>query len=124
VELPLLGSVSVGQPIKAIEEPESPHVPAAMVRKESCALQVHGHSMVEDQIEDSDVIVVERRQTAENSDTVVALIHGGQVTVKRFCAAAGRIRLQPANPEIAPLELEPGDIQILGVVTGLIRMRP
>jgi repressor LexA len=93
-----------------------------MARKQSFALRVRGQSMVEDQIEDGDIIVVERRQTAENGDTVVALLHGGQVTLKRFYAEAGRIRLHPANPEVVPLELDPADIQILGVVTRLVRM--
>jgi repressor LexA len=122
VDLPLLGSVSAGQPIEAVEASETLCVPAAMARKESFALRVRGHSMVEDQIEDGDLIVVEQRSTAENGDTVVALIHGGQVTLKRFYAEAGRIRLQPANPAIDPLELAAGDVQILGVVTGLVRM--
>ncbi|NEX23559.1 peptidase [Thiorhodococcus mannitoliphagus] len=122
VDLPLLGWVSAGQPIDAALEHETIQVPLPMARKASFALRVRGQSMVEDQIEDGDIIVVERRQTAENGDTVVALIHGEQVTLKRFYAGADRIRLQPANPEVAPLALNAGEIQILGVVTGLVRM--
>ena len=122
VELPLLGAVSAGQPIEAVEAPETLCVPAAMARKASFALRVRGHSMVEEPIADGDIVVVERCQTAENGDTVVALLDGGQVTLKRFYAEAGRIRLQPANPEVEPLELDPGDVEILGLVTGLVRM--
>lgn len=122
VALPLLGWVSAGQPIDAAEEHETIRVPPPMARQASFALRVRGQSMVEDRIEDGDIIVVERRQTAENGDTVVALIHGEQVTLKRFYAETDRIRLQPANPEVAPLALSPAEIQILGVVTGLVRI--
>lgn len=122
VALPLLGWISAGQPIEAAEAYERIDVPAPMVRTESFALRVRGHSMVEDQIADGDIVVVERRQTAENGDIVVALLDGEQVTLKRFYAEAGQIRLQPANPEVTALTLAPDAVQILGVVTGLVQM--
>jgi repressor LexA len=71
-----------------------------MVRKNSYALRVRGHSMTDDQIQDGDIIIVEKRQTAENGETVVALIKGEQVTLKRFYVEPDGIRLQPANPEM------------------------
>lgn len=122
VELPLLGAISAGQPIDAVAADAHIRVPAPMVRRESFALRVRGHSMVDDHIADGDIVVVERRQTAENGDIVVALLHGEQVTLKRFYAEPACIRLQPANPAVAALRLAPDAVQILGVVSGLVRM--
>jgi len=122
VELSLVGSVSAGQPIDASEEQEQIRVPPQMARHNSYALRVRGHSMVEDQIADGDIIIVEQRQSAENGEIVVALIHGEQVTLKRFFVEANSIRLQPATTDMAPIHVPPEAIQILGVVTGLVRM--
>ncbi len=122
VELPLLGDVAAGQPIDALEERERVRVPRHMVRKNSYALRVRGHSMVDDQIQDGDIIIVEQRQTAENGEMVVALINGEQVTLKRFYIEADGIRLQPANPEMQPIHLCHEEIQILGIVSGVVRL--
>ncbi|MBK1724497.1 transcriptional repressor LexA [Thiocystis violacea] len=122
VDLPLLGDVSAGQPIDAVEEQERVRVPRHMVRKNSYALRVRGHSMVDDQIQDGDIIVVEQRQTAENGEMVVALINGEQVTLKRFYIEADGIRLQPANLRMQPIHLRHEEIQILGIVSGVVRM--
>ena len=92
-----------------------------MVRRNSYALRVRGHSMIDDNIQDGDVIIVERRRTAENGQTVVAMINGDQVTLKRFFIERDGIRLQPANPEMAPIVLRNEEIEILGIVTGVIR---
>ena len=124
VELPLLGDVSAGEPIAAVAQQETVTVPRCMARNHSFALRVRGHSMVDDQIQDGDIILVERRQRAENGETVVALIDGDQVTLKRFYREAQGIRLQPANPGMAPIALRPEQIQILGVVSGLVRRSP
>jgi repressor LexA len=121
VELPLLGTVSAGAPLDLAEERKSVIVPRQMARKRSFALRVRGHSMVEDQIHDGDIILVEQRQTAENGETVVALIKGEQVTLKRFYREAEAIRLQPANPAMDPLSVRHSEVQILGVVAGLVR---
>jgi repressor LexA len=93
-----------------------------MVRKNSYALRVRGHSMIDDQIQDGDIIIVEKRQTAENGETVVALIKGEQVTLKRFYVEADGISLQPANPEMEPICLRHEEIEILGIVSGVVRM--
>jgi repressor LexA len=84
VELPLLGYVSAGRPVETPEDNEVVTVPSHMARKASYALRVRGHSMTDDQIQDGDIIIVEQRQTAENGETVVALINGEKVTLKRF----------------------------------------
>lgn len=122
VELPLLGDVAAGQPIDVVEEQERVRVPRHMVRKNSYALRVRGHSMVDDQIQDGDIIIVEQRQSAESGEMVVALINGEQVTLKRFYVEPDGIRLQPANPEMAPIHLRHEEIQVLGIVSGVVRM--
>jgi repressor LexA len=122
IEVPLLGYVSAGRPVETPEEQETIRVPSHMTRKASYALRVRGHSMIDDQIQDGDIIVIEQRQTAANGETVVALINGHQVTLKRFYVEAAGVRLQPANPEMAPLYLRHEEIEILGIVTGVVRM--
>lgn len=122
VELPLLGYVSAGRPVETPEDHETIRVPRNMARKASYALRVRGHSMTDDQIQDGDVIIIERRATAENGETVVALINGEKVTLKRFYVEADGIRLQPANPEMEPLYLRHDEIEILGIVSAVVRM--
>ena len=122
VEIPLLGYVSAGRPVETPEDHEMVRIPSHMVRKASYALRVRGHSMTDDQIQDGDIIVVEQRQTAANGETVVALINGDKVTLKRFYVEPEGVRLQPANPEMEPLFLRHDEIEILGIVTGVIRM--
>ena len=121
VEVPLLGYVTAGQPIEIPEEQETVTVPRHMLRKNSYALRVRGHSMIDDQIQDGDIILVEKRQTAENGESVVAMINGERVTLKRFFVERDGIRLQPANPEMAPIYLRHEELQILGIVAGVIR---
>lgn len=125
VELPLLGRVSAGQPAEAVEDAQTLRVPARLVHRRaagrSFALRVRGRSMTDDEIRDGDIVVVEGRPTAENGETVVALIGGDEVTLKRFYRDLQGIRLQPANPEMEPLRPGPAQVQILGVVSGVVR---
>lgn len=120
-EIPLLGTITAGNPIDRVEDPERIKVPANMVRKNTYALKVRGHSMIDDNIQDGDIIIVEKRETAENGQSVVALINNEQVTLKKFYIERDGIRLQPANPELEPIRLTNEDVQVLGVVTGVIR---
>jgi len=121
VEIPLLGYVTAGQPVDIPEERETVTVPRHMVRRNSYALRVRGHSMIDDHIQDGDIIIVEQRQTAENGESVVAMINGERVTLKRFYVEADGIRLQPANPAMEPIYLRHEELQILGIVAGVIR---
>jgi len=121
VEIPLLGYVTAGQPVDIPEERETVTVPRNMVRKNSYALRVRGHSMIDDHIQDGDIIIVEKRETAENGESVVAMINGERVTLKRFYVEADGIRLQPANPAMEPIYLRHEELQILGIVAGVIR---
>jgi repressor LexA len=121
VQIPLLGWVAAGQPVDLSQENERVAVPANMVRKNSYALRVRGHSMIDDNIEDGDIIVIEKRETAANGQSVIAMINGETVTLKKFYVERNGIRLQPANPDMAPIYLHNEEVQILGIVTGVIR---
>jgi len=121
VEIPLLGKITAGNPIECIEDEERIKVPANMVRKDTYALKVSGMSMIDDNIQDGDIVIIEKKQSAENGQSVVALINGEQVTLKKFFIEADGIRLQPANSEMEPILLKNEEVQVLGVVTGVIR---
>jgi repressor LexA len=121
VQIPLLGWVAAGQPVDLSQENERVAVPANMVRKNSYALRVRGHSMIDDNIQDGDIIVIEKRETAANGQSVIAMINGETVTLKKFYVERNGIRLQPANPDMAPIYLHNEEVQILGIVTGVIR---
>lgn len=122
VEVPLLGYITAGSPVELNEGREQVAVPATMVRKNSYALRVRGHSMIEDNIQDGDIVIIEKRESAANGQSVVAMINGEQVTLKKFYVERDGIRLQPANPEMQPIYLRNDEVQILGIVTGVIRM--
>jgi repressor LexA len=124
VELPLLGEVAAGLPIEAVEQRETVLVPPDLLRKkgENYVLRVVGDSMIEEQIRDGDYIIVNSRPTADNGEMVVALIGGEAATVKKlYREPDGRIRLQPANAAMAPMFHDPDDVQVQGVVVGVIR---
>ena len=121
-EIPLLGVVAAGRPIEAILSNETITVPPDMVGKgRTFALRVRGDSMIEDRICDGDFIVVESRPTAENGQTVVALVDGSEATVKRFYREKNRIRLQPANSDYEPMIIDPERVSVQGIVKGVIR---
>lgn len=121
VEVPLLGWVTAGLPVDICPDAAVVSIPANMMRKNTYALKVRGHSMIDDNIQDGDTIVIEKRETAENGQSVIAMINGEQVTLKKFYVEADGIRLQPANPDMSPIFLRNEEVQILGIVTGVIR---
>ena len=122
-EIPLLGLVAAGQPIEAILAHETVAAPQNMIgRGRMFALRVRGDSMIDENIQDNDIIVVSSQETAENGQMVVALIDGNYATVKKFYREPDFIRLEPANPQFKPIFIKtPERIQIQGVVRGLIR---
>jgi repressor LexA len=77
--------------------------------------------MIDEQIRDGDYVVVEDRKTAENGEMVIALVGGTDVTLKTFYRENGRVRLQPANPAMQPIVLDPSLVQVQGVVVGVMR---
>ncbi len=123
VTLPLLGCVVAGAPIEAVEVAESIEVPRDLVprRGESFVLRVRGDSMIDEQIRDGDFVIVESRREARDGDTIVALVHGQEATLKKFFRRGRRIRLQPANASMAPIDLPASEVQVRGVVRGLLR---
>lgn len=120
--LELLGQVAAGTPIEAVENRETISVPEEFVRRDNTfCLRVKGDSMIDDGIRDGDYIIVEGRDTADNGETVVALI-GNEATVKKFYREGdGRVRLQPANAAMQPIMVDSSDLAIRGVVVGLMR---
>ena len=122
VSLPLLGKVTAGNPIEAIENPnEYLEVPSFMVnpKRETFSLNVSGDSMINAGIFDNDVVIVERSKTANNGEIVVAMNEDNEVTVKRFYKEKDHIRLQPENDTLEPIILN--NCTILGKVVALYR---
>ncbi len=122
-EVPLLGLVAAGHPIEAILTHDTVSAPHNMTgRGRTFALRVRGDSMIEENIQDGDIIIVASQTTAENGQMVVALIDRNYATVKKFYREPDFIRLEPANPQFKPIFIKtPERIQIQGVVRGLIR---
>jgi repressor LexA len=123
-EVSLLGFVAAGEPIEAVEVQETITLPESLLPAAgpSFVLRVKGDSMIDEQIRDGDFIVVHGRESARNGETVVALLQGSFATVKKFYREKdGRIRLQPANTTLSPIYVDARDVQVQGVVVGVIR---
>jgi repressor LexA len=122
IEVPLAGRIAAGRPIEAIAETRTVILPRTIARRgRTYVLRVSGDSMIDEQIRDGDYIVVEETRVARDGQTVVALLEGGDATLKILRRRRGRIRLQPANPSLEPIDVRPEDLRIQGVVTGLLR---
>ena len=122
VELPLMGYVAAGMPIEAVTSAETIAVPEDLVgKRETYVLCVRGNSMIDEQIRDGDFVIVEDRKTADNGEMVIALLNEAEVTLKSFFRDAGKIRLQPANPTMQPIVVDADQVQIQGVVVGVMR---
>ena len=122
VSLPLLGKVTAGNPIEAIERPDEYFdVPAFMInpKKETFSLNVSGDSMINIGIHDNDIVLVERTPVAHNGEVVVAINDNNEVTVKTFYKESDHIRLQPENDTMDPIILN--NCTVLGKVVGLYR---
>ena len=122
VSLPLLGKVTAGNPIEAIERPDEYFdVPAFMInpKKETFSLNVSGDSRINIGIHDNDIVLVERTPVAHNGEVVVAMNDNNEVTVKTFYKENDHIRLQPENDSMEPIILN--NATILGKVVGLYR---
>ncbi|MBR4618661.1 MAG: transcriptional repressor LexA [Bacilli bacterium] len=122
VQVPLLGKVTAGTPIEAIETPnEFFPLPINLVsgKKEVFTLKVSGESMINVGIYDGDILIVERKNTAINGETVVAMNENNEVTVKTFYKENGHFRLQPENDTMEPIILD--KVTILGKAVGLYR---
>ena len=118
---PVLGCIAAGKPIEVMDHREVMALLPDAGDKDIFVLRVKGSSMIEDHIQDGDYVIVERRNTAENGETVVALIDNDRATLKRFYREKGRVRLQPAHPDMKPIYVDEGDFAIQGVVVGVLR---
>lgn len=122
VTVPVLGNVAAGAPLLAAENCETyidfPIQSKSDVHDELFALRVSGESMIEEGIMDGDIVIVRRRNVAQNGEIVVAMIDEG-ATVKRFYKENGRFRLQPSNRNMAPIYAD--EVMILGKVISVIR---
>ena len=123
VNVPLLGTVTAGQPIFAYENYEDYYTfPVGEFKgDELFMLRVQGTSMIDAGIMNGDKIIVRRQQTAENGEIVVALVGEETATVKRFYKKDGKIVLHPENEALADMIFEPEEVSILGKVVGLMR---
>ena len=122
VTVPLLGKVTAGNPIEAIEVPNEVFtLPAYLLpkKREVFTIRVEGDSMINAGILNKDIVIVERCKNAKNGDIVVAMDEEGQVTIKRFFRENDYIRLQPENDYMLPIIVK--DISILGKAIGLYR---
>lgn len=118
--LTLVGSIAAGSPIEALEHPEELDLADLVPPGRDCyALRVKGTSMIEDGIRDGDIVLVERRDTARNGETVVAILDGEEATLKKYYREGNRVRLQPANAMLQPIYVDTLDIR--GVVVGVVR---
>jgi repressor LexA len=121
-ELPLMGRIAAGRPLEAVEERQTISLGDFARGGNSFVLQVKGNSMIEDHIMDGDFVVCEQTQVANAGEIVVALVRGDEATLKRFFReGSGKVRLQPANSEMAPIIESAGDVRIQGRVIGVLR---
>lgn len=122
VSIPLVGKVTAGNPIEAIERPDEYFdVPVSLLnpKKETFSLNVSGDSMINAGIHDNDIVLVERANVARNGEIVVAMNEENEATVKTFYKEKDHIRLQPENDALEPIILN--NVTILGKVVGLYR---
>lgn len=118
--LPMVGHIAAGVPIEAVESQESLDLEGMFAtRSGAFVLKVRGNSMIDEQIRDGDYVVCEKRDTARNGETVVALLDDGEATLKKYYNEGRRVRLQPANAEFKPIYAE--RVRIQGVVLGVLR---
>ena len=121
IKIPLVGVVTAGQPITAVEN-ISEYIPFSPTKKYQgnlFALNVRGDSMIDAGILDGDIAVIQQTPIAENGDMVVALIEGEDATIKEFYKENGKFRLQPKNDKYEPIILD--SVEIIGKVISIIR---
>jgi repressor LexA len=123
--LPLVGTIAAGRPIEAVEEREHLNLEEVFAPPRNASLfvlKVRGDSMIDEHIRAGDYVVCEKRNVARNGQTVVALLESGEATLKKYYRERdGRIRLQPANDKYEPIWVAPDDLQIQGIVVGVVR---
>ncbi|HEY8191971.1 MAG TPA: transcriptional repressor LexA [Alphaproteobacteria bacterium] len=122
-QIPLHGRIAAGTPIEAIRDENTLiDIPPSMLgRGEHYALEVDGDSMIQAGINDGDIVIIRKGETAHNGDIVVALVDGEEVTLKRFRRSGNKIILEPENDSYEPRVLDPERVQVQGHLAGLLR---
>ena len=119
--LPLLGLIAAGYPLEVFENTEYMDVPPQYIKPDNYVLKVNGNSMIDDQIKDGDFVIIKRVETANNGDTVVALVNN-EATLKRYYKRKNGIELHPQNPVFDIIRVNSGDdFQINGIVLAVFR---
>lgn len=119
-KVPVMGKIAAGMPISAIEDKEDFDLTSLFPDNKECyLLKVAGDSMIEDQIADGDLVLVEKRNSPNNGEIVVAILNDNEATLKRFFKEKDKIRLQPANETMEPIYAD--DVEVRGVVIGVLR---
>jgi repressor LexA len=119
-EIPMLGYIAAGEPVEAVEIPETLDVGASLGKgTDVFALRVRGDSMVGEGILDGDYVIVEKTQAARNGQAVVALLEDGSATLKKFYREKSRVRLEPANERLKPIYAK--SVTVQGIVKGVFR---
>jgi len=121
LSLPLLGRIAAGQPIEAVENPETISLGDFTGSKDVFVLQVRGDSMQEEAILDGDYVLIEKTQTAHNGEIVVALVGGADATLKRIYREGDKTRLQPSNSTMQPIIVPAAQVAVQGRVIGVLR---
>ena len=122
-DIPLLGKIAAGNPIEAIENPdETISVPINFIRSghKHFALRIEGDSMIEDGILNEDIVVCKYSQTAEQGETIAAVVDG-EATLKHFYKHSDHIELRPANSSMSPIKIVSENFKIAGILVGLVR---
>jgi repressor LexA len=121
LEIPLVGRVMAGKPVEVFEDHEPIQVPPMLLRAGMhFAMEVRGDSMIDDGIREGDFVIVQQQVAPNNGDTVVAVVHG-EATIKRFYRRGPIVELRPANAQMIALQVDAQDVEVKGVVAGLIR---
>jgi repressor LexA len=121
LSLPLMGRITAGLPVEALENPETISLSDFSRSRDVFVLAVRGESMQDEHILNGDYVIVERVKTATDGDIVVALVGGAETTLKRFYLEGDKVRLQPSNVTMAPIVVPAQDVQIQGRVIGVLR---
>jgi len=121
IALPLMGRIAAGQPIEAVENPETISLGDITRSKDVFVLQVKGESMKDEHIVDGDYVLVEKTESAHDGEIVVALVEGTDATLKRLYREGVNIRLQPSNMAMKPIVVPAKSVQVQGRVIGVLR---
>jgi repressor LexA len=121
ITLPLLGRIAAGQPIEAVENPETLSLGDITRSKDVFVLQVKGESMRDEHIVDGDYVLVEKTESARDGEIVVALVENNDATLKRLFREGTNIRLQPSNSAMKPIIVPAKSVQVQGRVIGVLR---